>query len=199
MGMRRQINFILFLAFFCSLPLRAAYGPRDRGYWALDGGAYLENVAARIRSSKTDVSSLTGYLRLRKGFYLSKKIFLEPSLGLRLPWRTNPDGGASIFTLQFDLDLLYRLFSFLQVKAGPGIQSLLFIGGGGAVVLNNGTGTSTFYNPRGAAVTVDLTVQAGLVFDLSRRVNFCLETIVSNLFNSQQRIFNAVGTVGVKF
>jgi len=169
-------------------------------FFAIDGGAYVDNIGQRLEAPTgyaQQVSRFSGFLRFRPGVHLGNRFYLEPSLGLLLPWRTGNDGGSKIFTFQTSLDFGIPLASFLEFRVGPGLHSLLFLSSAQAIELNNGTSTSTFYQPGAVSLAFNLTAQAGFSIYFTRSVCLNLDGYVLAVASRSRRTFNAAASLGV--
>ena len=199
MGFRFRAVFFS-LAWFCVQTAWGAPG-EAKNYWALDAGAYANNIEQRLSAPSgyaSLVGSLTGFVRLRRGLRLGRHLYFEPSLGLVAPWRGNVDGSTFIFPIHLDLDLNVPLLSFLSVRVGPGIYSQLFFGTGGVVTLNNGGGTSNFAAPSGMSPSFNLTTDLGLEFFLSHRFSINVDAYVLSIASSKRRTVHASLSLGVR-
>ncbi|MBI4404464.1 MAG: hypothetical protein HY537_09900 [Deltaproteobacteria bacterium] len=191
----------IFLAGLLITPFaQAKVQPRTKNFFALDAGIYLPSLEQRFSAPtgyKNSTGPLSGFLRLRRGFHLGKQYFLEPSLGVLLPWRTSYDGSSKTFTTQFDLDLTLPVFVFLRARTGPGLQWQLFVPSGETVRLNNGTDYSYFFTPAKAVSTWVLTWLVGFEVRFSSSFSLNLDAIVLDLASRQRRNYEGVVSVGV--
>lgn len=60
------------------------------------------------------------------------------------------------------IPLYFAFNDKLNWKLGPGFQSYSVSGDGGAVTMNNGTGTAVFYRPNGSVTSTTLLIAAGI-------------------------------------
>jgi len=178
-----------------------ASGNNAEGYFAIDAGMFGTNLAQRFGAPAgygSEVSSLTGFLRFRKGFSLGKRFYFEPSLALALPWRTNVDGSTMIFPIQFDLDVSVPIFSFLAIRLGPGIYSQLVYGSGGVVQLNNGDSFANFAAPSGLSMSFTFTTEIGLEILLFHHVSLNFDAYVLAIASQARRTYQGAISLGVK-
>lgn len=169
------------------------------GFLSLDLGAYGVHVDLKMNArtgEKSTVGAVLGMARLRGGINLGKNFFIEPSVTGLIPWRSGNDGNTKIFTFQGEFNLSYFLFSFLKVKAGPGLYVLWLISSASTVSLNNGTSTSNFYLPGRQVVSFQHSVNGGFEFRLSKRFSLNLDTYVLNIGNKTKRSFNGSVSIG---
>lgn len=169
---------------------------------SLDLGAYGSNLFQRFSAPDglaSEVSSLSGFVRLRQGIGLGKDFFLEPAVGLLLPWRTGADGNVKVFTAHFDLPLLVPLFSFLAFRAGPGLQWTAFLSTPQEVSLNNGSATnlSTFHMPGRFRSLLAFIAEAGFIIRFSPKVALNLDAYVPNIASQDRRRLHGAITLGV--
>ena len=194
-----------FLLAICVVePARATYARpyKAKVFFAIDAGVMVTDLSARLHAPAgfaSDVSDCGAYLRPRLGLPISKKVNLEPSFGILLPWRTSADGSAKTFTTQTDFDFVFPLFSFLNFRIGPGFQSLFIFGSGGDVILNNGTTTSVFHTAAGFGLTLNYSLQTGFELRLPGPFSFSPMLYVLDAFSSSRRAYNLSATFGVRF
>ena len=192
-----KIIFIV-IAWVCSSRASAAAGEYKKGYH-IEVGAY-QNHLIKYFDTPTGyenlLASFSGYVRLRRTLLLGKKWGFEPSIGTRIPWKSGIDGTTRKFNTHVDFTFSYPLFSWARFRAGTGVQWILAFGDGGAVVLNNGTSTSTFYTPGYASHAFIVTAQSGVSFLLGSRLTLNFEIYGTNLFNQLRRDFDALATIG---
>jgi hypothetical protein len=184
---RRHVTFATlstFLLISCTLS-RAA---ESSSFTILDIGAYTSNLQSTTSSA--------GFLRLRHGFPVGKKLFFEPSFGAVLPWQSGVDGFEKIFTFHLNLDVAVPLFSFLRWRVGPGLMFLFYVQSGESVQLNNATTTSTYYVPGGVTIGFLGTIQTGLDIAFSRRISLSLDIFTLDIASDARRRFNGALTLG---
>jgi len=189
----------LLLGLMFSSLLQAAVKDNLKKGFHLDIGAIQTHLKKRLESPpgyENFVSSLTGYIRFRSSFPLGSKWVWEPSLGTLIPWKSGPDGQTKKFTTHLDLTLSYPLTQWLRVRLGPGVQWLFSFSDGGAVILDNGTSTSTFYTPNYASHSFTMTLQSGLGVLISSKISLNLEVYGSGLFDNLRRNFDLALTAG---
>lgn len=145
-----------------------------------------------------EVSSLSGFVRVRPAISLGKRFFFEPSLGFVVPWRTNVDGSTKVFPVQIDLDLSVPVLSFLALRLGPGIYSQIIYGSGGVVSLNNGDSVSNFYAPDGTSLSFTFTTQVGIELLLSQVVSINFDLYALDFMSQSRRTFQGSATLGIK-
>lgn len=165
----------------------------------LDFGAIQTHVQDRLESSSEYeklVGTLSGYLRIRGSLPVGKKWVWEPSFGMLVPWKSGPDGSTKKFNNQVDFTFSYPFYQWLRIRLGPGIHWGLSFSDGGAVVLNNGTSTSTFYTPGYLSQNFTVTAQTGLSFILSSKLSLNLEVYGSGLLDQLRRNFDLAATLG---
>jgi hypothetical protein len=170
-------------------------------YWALDVGAYVDNVTQRLSAPAgyaSQVSSISGFFRARRGFNLGGPFTFEPGIGTRIPWRSSADGTALTFTFQLDLDLRYDLFSFLSLRAGPGLEVLTTAASAKTVSLSNGTSTSQFYVPGGVSGIFLATISAGLELKLFRGISLNLDIWLPDIGSSSRRRLEGAASLGLR-
>ncbi len=195
-----------FRALFFSLVLvftTTAIGAENgaHGYFAIDAGVFANNISQRLSAPsayKSEVASISGFLRFRPGISLGKRFYFEPSLGFVLPWRTNVDGSTMIFPMQLSLDLSVPLLSFLSLRLGPGMYSELFYGSGGTVRLNNGSSYSDFGAPSGMNLSFTGTVNVALEVLLSHHFSLNLDAYILDIMSRTRRTYHASASLGVK-
>ena len=190
--------FWLGLALTFAIPKAQA---KEGNYFALDFGAHGSNLTERFEVEEThrkQVSSILGWLRVRPGFRLDDSYFLEVSIALPLPWRTGNDGVTKSFLIQSDLDLVITLASWIQARAGFGVQSSLVTSNGGEVTLDNGDGTSSFFLPDGFSIGASWTVQLGLSFPFTKRLSLNLDAYGVNVGSEASRQIHAALSFGVR-
>jgi hypothetical protein len=186
---------IVFLGLGLGRPVLA-----DR-YWGLDAGVYIDNITQRLSAPAgyaSQVSSISGFLRARRGFGLGGRFTFEPAIGARFPWISSADGTALTFTFQFDLDLKYDLFPFLSVRAGPGVLYLLTASSASTVNLSNGTGTSAFYMPGGVEGVFLLTAASGLEVKLFRGISLNLDVWIPDIGSGSRRRLEGAISLGLR-
>lgn len=192
-----QVWAALALVLFCS----SLQGAK---YLTLDGGAYVDNVAQRLNAPAgyaSEVSSLTGYFRLRRAVAIGKSNWaFEPALAMLFPWRSGRDGFEKAFTFQLNLDLTYDLFRFLTLRAGPGIEYLMIVSIDERVPLNNGssTTTSTFYVPGGVSNGFQFNWGVGWELRLFSRVSLNADFWATQIASSKRRRYQAALSLGFK-
>jgi hypothetical protein len=165
----------------------------------VDGGAYLTHLKQRSQAPDgfaDKVSSMTGFLRFRATRPLGARWSWEPGLGVLVPWKSGVDGAEKKITTLFDFTFTYALLKWLHLRLGPGIKWNFSFSDGGAVVLNNGTGTSTFYTPAYSSHSFTVTVQTGLTLELGRKITLNLECYTSGLLSQLRRNIDAAVTLG---
>lgn len=86
---------------------------------------------------------------------------------------TAADSGSTHSIMLLSTPFIFKQSSFDWIL-GPGILDYTINGTGGSIVLNNGTGTSTFLLPNKTKTSRLLVAEAGVGFDLS--TNYRLET-----------------------
>jgi hypothetical protein len=169
-------------------------------FTALDAGFYAQNLYDRVTVAEADkslVSHFAALLRVRRGFHLGKSFFFEPALSTVLPWYSGVDGSVKTFTFHTDLVFLVPIFSFLRLRAGPGIEWAVTVSSAQAIELNNGTGTSTFYTPGGIRAALTATVRGGLEIKFSRRFSLGADLFVQSAASDARRTIQAAATFGV--
>ncbi len=184
--------------FIICFELRAAGDSYKKGIH-IDLGGYQTHLKQRFEAPsgfENQVSSFSGYARIRATLLLGKKLGWEPSVGTLIPWKSGKDGNVRKFTSHLDLTFTYPFANWLRFRLGPGVQWLLSIADGGPVELNNGTSTSTFYTPGYASHSFTLTAQSGLSFLLDSKVSLNLEIYGSGLLNRLRRNFDIAATLG---
>ncbi|MCB0422470.1 MAG: hypothetical protein KDD61_15830 [Bdellovibrionales bacterium] len=109
---------------------------------------------------------------------------IAPSLGYTLLPRKSKDGAAEISLLTLSLPVIHNINNSWDWSYGVSLLRQSIEGAGGTVVLNNGTGTSTFYLPTGTATTQVYSVDVGTSWHIttSSELSFDLRTtgILSN-------------------
>jgi len=88
------------------------------------------------------------------------------------------------------------VFSFLNVRSGPGLQTQLMTSNGETIQLNNGTSTSNFFMPSGSSTSYQFTVQMGIEIRLHKRVSINLDAIILAIADSTRRDVNGALTLG---
>lgn len=168
--------------------------------FSLDLGLFGDNLQQRLSAPAgytTQVSSLSGWVRARPVFFLTRSITWEPSAAILVPWRSGNDGFAKTVTSFFAFDFGIPLVSWVRLRAGTALQWVLIWGQGNAVDLNNGTGTTTFYTPAGTSNGFSLLAEAGLEFKLAMNVSLGVEIWVSQIANASRRRFMGAAYLGV--
>lgn len=166
----------------------------------VDFGAWVSNLSERQDAPDgfaSKVSSTQGLVRYRLGIAVKKWRF-EPSLLLLLPWRSGVDGTTKIYTTHLGLNGVFSLAQFLSLRVGTGVLWDRYSVTGQTLVLNNGTGSSTFYLPERTSNTFLLTVQGGFAFHLGTRWSLLTEVMVGELMDSERRRFHGMALIGVK-
>lgn len=186
---------------FCLCTLLAqvslAESRRHTNSLSLDGGLYVDNLRKRSQTFEPGLTSTaSGFLRLRPAFSLGKEWYFEPGVGMVIPWRTGYDGTTRVYTFHLDLDVRIPLFSFVDLRIGPGIHWVRMTSVGETVSLNNGNGYSSFYLPSGHSDAFLMTVQGGLYFPLYKSWSLSLETTVLEIADGQGRDFNFAALLG---
>lgn len=194
------IGIFLFFSQFlraASLSGRAsnAAASTDKSFFSIDLGSYLEGLS-QDTSAQSLESNFSGYLRARAGFPLFAHLYLEPSLGSLLPWRSSADGSTKTFQFTFALDFSYPIFSFLRFRLGPGVFTSLYVPGGEAVDLNNGTSKATFYTPNRFAAIFEFGIQSGFQIIFSNTISALLELYVLEPASSSNQTWNASASLG---
>jgi hypothetical protein len=165
----------------------------------VDLGTYLTHLTQRLGAPagfEDKVSSVSGYVRLRGVLPVGKKWKWEPAIGTLFPWKSGVDGNEKKVTTHLDLTFSYPLTQWLRFRIGPGVQWLFSFSDGGAVDLNNGTSTSTFYTPAYSSHSFVTTAQSGLSFSLSSRASLNIEVYGSGLLDRLRRNFDVAATLG---
>lgn len=168
---------------------------------SLELGAYADGLRERFTVtsvSQSEVSSIFGMARLRKGFSFAKSWSVEPAFMLLAPWRSSYDGGTMTFFSQLDLDLSWSIFSWLAIRVGPSLFIRLVWGRGGSVDLNNGPppNTSTFYHPEAILLGFSFLAHAGLNFHFAKNWSLLLDAYVLNAMSTDRRDYHAAASIG---
>lgn len=170
-----------------------AEAAEKRAPWILDTGVHVSNVDQRIAHFSAPVSNITAYLRLRRSFNIKVKVWaFEPSLATTLPWRTNVDGNARFFTAQLSFDLVRALGSRTRLRFGTGIRSEIGASFGEAVILRNGSSTSTFYTPDNFVITNSLSANLGLEYALGKSNTLVVDVVVPSPLSTRRRVHLSV-------
>jgi hypothetical protein len=173
---------------------------QNRNYSRLDLGAFMSNIDRRLTAPKgyaSEVSSVLGFLRFRRGLRLGRGSFFEPSAALVLPWRSDADGGVLIFPIILDANFMLPLSRGIHVRAGFGVYSEAFVGTGSNIYLNNGTGYSTFYSASGLSFSFNLKPELGIEVTLSRRLSLNLDVFSLAVFNGLRRSIQGSASLGI--
>jgi hypothetical protein len=173
-----------------------ALADRRSNRWLLDTGVYMSNVDQKLFHLSAPVSSFAGFLRVRRSLSLRPKIwFFEPSIATVLPWRSNPDGNSRVFTAQLSFDFVRSVGTKTRLRFGTGVRSELGVSFGTAVILNNGTGSSTFYSPDSVVLVNSLTVNIGFEYALGKHNSLVIDVVVPSPFSTRRR-FHASAALG---
>jgi hypothetical protein len=167
---------------------------------SVDAGAFMTNIKERFSAPSGmggELSTLTGYLRVRPLLSLGKSFYFEPALGTALPWRSGADGSAKAFSTHFELMLAKEIKKF-RVRLGPGLFWGLHLSSSEEVGLNNGMGESTFYTPGRSTNVFLITLNAGLGVWLWEKLSLNLDVFTLQPFSSTRRRFNGALTLGIK-
>jgi hypothetical protein len=170
--------------------------------YSLDLGAHGDNLQQRLSAAPNyanELSTVAGFARLRSqiNLFSSTGITFEPSFGFLVPWRSGHDGFTKVITSYTALDLGWSLLSWFKLRFGTALQWNLVWGQGSSVVLNNGTGTATFYTPDGMSNGFLLLVEAGLEIRVASSVSVGVEIWASRVMNAQQRRFAGAAYLGI--
>ena len=168
---------------------------------SLDLGAYADNLGQRLSAPAgytTQVSTLTGLLRIRPKFSVSSSLAFEPSFGLLVPWRSGADGFAKVVTSFTALDFSVTFLSRCAFRFGTALQWNWSLTQAGSLELNNGSGTSTFYLPGGTSSSFQLLVEAALEFRLTPTLSLGVEAWASQVMSPTKRRFSAAAYLGVQ-
>lgn len=99
---------------------------------------------------------------------------LLPEIGYHM--RIGEDDGYNKSTLFFLLDLGYPLQSNLVLRYGLGWFHTTIGGDGGAVELNNGTDTATFYRPVDSVTAYNISLNLGIESQFESNLTWKFET-----------------------
>lgn len=191
---------ILWLVIFIASSAFSATG-NDKSHFLIEAGGYCTNLNRRLEAETgyaNKVSSIEGYLRVHPVFRLSNRFNLEPSLGALVPGLASADGTTRTFVFHIDLDLGLKLKDWWTLRMGPGLQWGWLNSKGAGVDLNNGTSSSTFYNPNQSISYFVLTTDAGLTFRLSQRFHLLFDLYVMDVASKLRRTFEVSATLGFR-
>ncbi len=169
-------------------------------FLALDVGLFSNNIVGRANAIEADqsvVSHYSIYARLRRGFSIGKGFYIEPALSTLIPWYSGVDGNSKLFTFHTDFPLLVPVFSWLRLRAGPGIEWQWIVTSAATIDLSNGTGTSDFYVPGGTRTVILATVQLGLEIKFSKKVCANADLTVLSIASSTRRSYQASLGLGI--
>lgn len=200
---RRGHVFPLVVLLALASPIANARVVISKGHtFTLDAGAFGTQLDERFSGDTNNasyVSTIAGFLRGRGNIRLGNRWLIEPSIGALIPWRSSVDGNAKTFTFQAEFDLAFGLTNWLKISGGAGIHWVMTVSVFDDVVLNNGTGTSTFYAPGGISNAFSLTADAGIELLLSRRLSINLDVYVASPADSLRRRLHGAITVGYRW
>ena len=110
---------------------------------------------------------------------------ISPEMGY-VYYRDNKDdySKSSIFLL---CDLGYRFSANTLLRYGVGTFITSISGDGAAIVLNNGSGTATFYRPTDTTKSYTSTFNLGIESIYTPQLAWRLETFIANIFSSERR------------
>ena len=187
----------LVLSFRCN----AESSKSDKSHFLFEAGAYVTNFNKRLSAEKgyeNKVSSIQGYFRLHPVLRLSGKFNFEPSLGTVIPGISSVDGTTRTFITHLNLDLGVKLKPWLTWRLGPGLVWGWLNSKGAAVVLNNGTSTSTFYNPGQSINYFLFSTDTGLTLKVYGRLHLLIDCYISDIASKTRRTFEVSATLGIR-
>lgn len=196
---RFGVAVVAWLALFPSAEGRV--NPPRGHFFAIDAGAFGTQLDQRFSGNPDNagyVSTIAGFLRARGGIRVARRWWIEPSIGSLIPWRSSLDGNAKTFTFQGEMDVAFALTNWLKVSAGPGLHWVFTASSFEEILLNNGTGFSTFYGPGGFSNSLALTTDAGLEVVFSRKLSLSLDVFVASVASRLRRKVHAAITVGYR-
>lgn len=74
------------------------------------------------------------------------------------------------------------------VTTGLGVLGTISKGNGGTIVLNNGSGTTTFHRPSNTVHSRLLMLELGMTHQLSHNFNYSVEALVNGLFGDRRNL-----------
>lgn len=167
--MRSKFNPLLAFATLVLLSAQAhAYSAK---HWWVGLGYYSENalnqVAEKSDGSKGFLGTTNLPLIFRYDWLVGKGWFLAPQLNYT-PMPRDTEGKTAQVTITHLAFPMGRNAGALEWSVGPGLLRETIKGKGGTVVMNNGTGTSTFARP-GQEVTIQkVTFDVGAAYTTGR-------------------------------
>lgn len=167
----------------------------------VDFGVYGTNLKERFTAPSgmaSELSSLTGFARLRPALHVGKNYYFEPSFGTALPWRSGADGTTKAFTSHFELKLSKEWYQKFRIRVGPGLYWGYYLSNGDTVSLGNGASTSNFYTASGSTHVFLVTADLGLSFRVFKRLNLNFDFFVLQPYSQARRRFNAAITLGLR-
>lgn len=160
-------------------------------------GYYSENFLFKTADSDTGTTGLLGEasypLVLKYDMVLKGNWFIAPQLSYTLlPRKTNgstADVTNAHLIFQFGKNFSMNRNNVWDWSFGPGYLYQSIKGKGGTMVLNNGTGTSTFAVPGNTSTIQKVTINGGVSYSfLNYRVGFDLFFL--NFFSNTKRSQN---------
>lgn len=200
MSLRAAVLLGVFVAVWGGGQCAVAATAAGSNFFALDAGFFSNNVVGRanaLEADQTQVSHYSIYARLRRGFHLGKNFYWEPAFDTQVPWYSGVDGSTKLFTFHTDLPFLIPVFSFLKLRAGPGVEWQLITSSASVINLGNGTATQDFYTPGGMRVALLGTVRLGMEIRFSRRICFNADVTVLSVASKTRRSYQAALGLGI--
>ena len=135
------------------------------GGWGMGTGAYTQAPGTLQTSvtGKTNTFSFAPYLFGQYRFHLFGEHDMVPEFGFLFP-KNYASNRLKSFLFFLNGDLAYPLFSFMDIRYGPGLLFQHLRGKGGAKELNDGGSTSIFYSPNTFKTSAIFTANIGLEF-----------------------------------
>lgn len=165
--------------------------------WKLHLGASIDNFQQRLSAPKgfaSKVSQIQGLVGASRSFKLSKRLSFSPEAFILLPWRKGSDGTTFTFTSHLGFLIGYKLSKRWTLDIGNGLLWEMYCSKGQDIILNNGTGTSTFYTPSRWTQVVLPTASIAFEWQIKNGgAAIQLGALVSEFLNSEKRSIRGLG------
>ena len=125
------------------------------------------------------------FLELNSSWTIGRDIW-QARIGYTLLPRETIDDATKISHLILSTHYGIPLDADWMLRMGLGILRTESRGQGGAVVLNNGSGTSTFYRPSDSQTINQIMVEAGIAYDFNPEWTMSFDFLVNSILNDKR-------------
>ena len=100
--------------------------------------------------------------------------------------RETADEATDISHLLLSGQYGHRFYNDWMFRIGLGILQTTSRGNGGAIILNNGTGTSTFYRPSNTQTVNQLNIETGISYDFTRNFAMNVDFLINGIMREKR-------------